>query len=328
MVDTWPAGARRVPELDGLLGSTAATELLGALDVIAAEEPALNLSKALTPGPANEDLGSRLDRKLVDYATYTASPEGWPPVQLPPPSRVVGLGHGSDKGRSAASRVVLDSLTGNALDPAEVIADIGECELLGIPWQELRPSPGCNQHDTAWWEELLGLLRGNRQQDRPIPSWRRVQIRPNVVRSLPLAEFRSLSIDNIDLGDIGCADADAVEDAIAAIRAIRRAGVGSSLTAILGGKGSAVAGDERGLRSLASSGALLDAQLQLDIGIEEPAAWSSWLEAPGPDFVPPGTDPERLHLVERTQRERRQRLQSAPRVQALGRRIGHWLGRT
>jgi hypothetical protein len=326
LVDAWLDGARRIPELDGLLGSRAAAPLLAALEVIAARGSARALAQTLTSEATAHDLDWSLDRKLVDYASYTSSPEGWPPPQLPPPSTLLGIGTASDKGRFAASRVVMNAMAGALLTPEEVVGDIGDCDLLGIPWLELRPCAGSQKRDADRWARLIGPLRDRRAAARPVPSRLRLQMTPAAVRASSLADLRSLDILSLDIGDVSCADDQAVDDALAAVRATRRAGLESSATAMLGEPGGSLAAEERGLRSLAGSGTLLDAELRVTTGAVDANAWASWLEAPGPDFVPPGTETERLHLVERTRAERLRRLDSAPRAQALGRRFRSLFG--
>jgi len=237
----------------------------------------------------------------------------------------LGLSVESDKERFAASRVMMDDLRGRLLSPEEVLADLRSCALLGILWQELRPSPAVPAPDHEWWDAFFSLLAAAENQPRSAPGGLRLQMTPSVARSLSLTGLRSLGILCIDLGVVDCSDPEAVDEASAAIRATRRAGLDSQLTALLGEPGGVLSDEERGLRELTRSGALVDAQLRVLVGETDPAAWASWLEAPNPTFIPPGTDPERLHLVERTRADRRRQLESAPRSQALARRIRDFL---
>lgn len=327
LVDSWPEGARRIPELDGLLASRDVERLLAALEVISSSGSARSLAEALSHetsvAPSPE---CPLDRKLVDYASYSETAPGWPPPQLPPPSRVVGLGTESDKGRFAASRIVMGDMAGTLHPPDRVLEDLGGCDLLGIPWQELRTAPEWPDPDRAWWEELLALLRSRRDAGRTVPSRLRLQVHPRVARSLPLVDLRSLAVQSIDLGDVGAGDPEAVDEAIAAARACRRSGVEPSMTLILGEPGFALSDEERGVRQVEQAGISLDAQLRLHIGSVDGAAWASWLEAPGPDFDPPGLDPDRHRLVLRVRRAHLQKAQDPRRGRAIARRVKDLLG--
>ena len=317
LVDIWPEGARKIPELDGLLRSDDAAALLAALSVIASSGSAQSLASALSAAtpPSQKDcpqadtdadppLDCTLDRKLVDYATYTASPEGWPSQQRPPPSRLVGLGSKSDKGRFAASRVMMADLYGQPLPPEEVLADMNICTLLGIPWQDLRPSSGSSTPERLWWTELFAALTARSRLNRVVPSRLRIQLSPAIARALPLTELRSLTVVRLDLGDVRCSVPEEVDEALGAVRAGRRAGLESSLTAVLGAADGSLTEDERGLRALSRSAAQVDVQLQVTGFTEDPAAWSLWLEAPKPDFTPPGVDPLRRRLLGRGVSER------------------------
>ena len=327
MVAVWPSGARKLPELDGLLPGNATTQLLAGLEVISRGGSGLELSDTLKSKESSVHLARCLDRKLVDYAAYIDVSGGWPPTHLPPPSRLLGIGAESDKGRFAASRVTITTLSGTPVDPQETLQDIGECELLGIPWQELRPSWGCSSHDTQWWKELLALLQQRPPGRREIPTQFRLQLRPKIARSLPLSDLRQLAVVSIDLGEISCSRPDEVEEALVAVRATRRSGITASLTAVLGTSPDlSVEDEERGLRQLRSVGAQLDAYLRINTEELELREWSSWLEAPKPNFHPPGVHPEKLRLVENVLREKERRETSAPRAQALGRRLKTWLG--
>lgn len=311
LVDVWAQGARRIPELDGLLGSDDAAALLAALDVIASSGSAQSLASALSIGDGPQDdaaparsLDCTLDRKLVDYAAYTASPCGWPPPQLPPPSRLMGLGGKSDKGRFAASRVVMSDLFGQPLPPEEVLADMNTCTLLGIPWQDLRPSSDSSAPDRLWWTELFAALKARSKISRVVPSRLRIQLSPAISRALPLTELRALAVVRLDLGDVRCSAPEDVDEALGAVRAGRRAGLESSLTALLGAPGGSLTEDERGLRALNRSAAQVDIQLRVTDFTEDPAAWSLWLDAPKPNFTPPGVDPLRRRLLGRGGAER------------------------
>jgi len=326
MVDVWASGARKLPELDGLLPSNGASQLLAGLEVISRGGSALELSRTLGEEGPSPHFPRCLDRKLVDYAAYGDVSSGWPPTQLPPPSRLLGIGSESDKGRFAASRVTITTLAGDPVAPKEALEDIGECELLGIPWQELRPLWGCASHDTQWWRDLFALLQHRRTGRREVPTQFRLHLQPKVARSLPLSDLRQLSIVSIDLGEVTCSRPDEVEEALSAVRATRRSGIKASLTAVLGSPGDSVEDEERGLRQLESGGTQLDAYLQIKTEQLELREWSSWLEAPKPDFLPPGIHPEKLHLVEAVLREKYRRETSAPRAQALGRRLKAWIG--
>lgn len=298
LVDTWLDGARRIPEIDGLLRSDSAAELLAALAVIATEGSADSLAAALEGQEGlSTPLEWTLDRKLVDYAAYTANAPGWPTPQLPPPSRLLGLGGTSDKGRFAASRVVMADLGGELITPQQVLEDMRSCDLLGIPWQDLRPSAEGPAPEASWWSDLFALLRSTPPFGRAIPTRLRVQARPSIIRAFPMSELGSLGVSCIDLADVCLDSSDAVDEALAAVRSIRRAGLKSSLTALLGGSGGSLNDEERGLRALRHSSARVNVRFRVQVGAQDSAAWASWLDAPGPGFVPPGIDPQRVRLL-------------------------------
>ncbi|MEE2827832.1 MAG: hypothetical protein VX498_01475 [Myxococcota bacterium] len=312
LVESWPEGARRIPEVDGLLPTGAQAALLAALEAISTGQDSRAFGVALQLSP-EEDAGvtGTIDRKLLDYAAYSQPSEFWPPPQLPPPSRVLRIGNESDKGRYAASSVPLRHSSGGTLGAEEVLSDMAACDLLGIPWQELRASRSPIS-DRAWWEELFSALRMERDRQTAARRLLNLQLPPGLVRSLPLVDLRSLSSLMVNLGDVVAGDPEAVDEAIAAARACRRAGLATTMTLLLGEPGFSLSHEETGLRKVERAGLDLDAQLRVDIGAVDESAWSSWLEAPGPVFVPPGLDPDRHSLTLRFRRTQRAKRQERP----------------
>jgi hypothetical protein len=199
---------------------------------------------------------------------------------------------------------MMTDLNGRPLPPEEVLADMNTCTLLGIPWQDLRPSSDSNAPDRLWWTELFAALKARPKGSRVVPSRLRIQLSPTISRALPLTKLRSLRVVRLDLGDVRCSVPEEVDEALGAVRAGRRAGLEFSLTAVLGAADGSPTDDERGLRALKRSAAQVDVQLQVTDFTEDPAAWNLWLEAPKPNFTPPGVDPLRRRLLGRGASER------------------------
>jgi hypothetical protein len=301
LVDLWPEGARRLPELDGLLPGGGEAGLLEALDRLAAGDDARGLSEALSlpPGPP-PDGPEPVDRKLLDYATYQLVGPDWPP-ERPGVTR-------PDKGRWAASRIPLHDAAGRPLGPGEIIDDMARCDLLGIPWQALGPTPGLPPLDLGFWDDLLEVLRlvpGGRDARRL-----RLALSPRVARRSSLTDLASLNVVAIDLGTVHAGDVDAVEEARVAGRAALRADLQVSVTVLLDQPGYSLQEEAVGLDCLRGAGLGVRAALEARIGTVDPHAWMVQLEAPTGRFVPPGIDPARLELarrVHRVQAARRER---------------------
>ncbi len=294
-----PDAAARLVELDGLLPASP-DALNAALDVVAAGGRADELAEALATEGA---VGVPLDRKLLDYAAYRGLPA--PDIDVPPsPGRI-----GSDKGRFAASTVPLHACDGSPLRPAAVLEDARGCVLLGIKRLDLRADPLGQPQDAAFWQEVLA--------ERIAPTVRvRATIAPAVLRGLALNEL-ARSVDALDLGPVHAGDSEAVDDLRSAAGTCRRARLEVSATVLLGVHGYGDADEDRGIERLAESGLDLAFAVPARIGDDADPAWGDWLDAPSPNFVPPGIDPGRLDRARRLARSRPVRRRSRSGVSSL-----------
>jgi hypothetical protein len=295
LVDLWPEGARRIPELDGLLPTTGHGALLDALARLARGAPARELAEALAgpPGPP-PDGPVPTERKLLDYAGYRCVPGRWPGT----PAHVRRR---PDKGRWAATTIPLHDEDGRALGPGEVLDEMAACDLIGIRWQALVPGTGRAPLPLDWWHDLLEVLRiaaGRAPASRQV----RASMAPAVTRRTSLGDLRSLGIVAIDLGDVDPGDPEGVEQALQAGRACRRAGLEASATVLLGRPGYALDEERRGLEQLRAAELRVEVGVRVHVGTVDVGAWTDQLDAPSAGFVPPGVDPGRLDLVRRTAR--------------------------
>ena len=301
LVDLWPEGARRLPELDGLLPGGGEAGLLEALQRLAEGHDARGLAEALALPPAPPPGGPEpIDRKLLDYAAYPLVEPDWP-TERPDRSR-------PDKGRWAASRIPLHDASGRPLGPGAVIDDLCRCDQLGIPWQALVPGPDLPPLDLDYWDDLLEVLRlapsdrGRRQLRLSLP--------PEVARRCSLTDLASMDVVAIDLGTVEAGNVDAVDATSVAGRAALRAGLDVTVTVLLDQPGYSLEEEASGLDSIRAAGLPVRAAVQARVGTVEPDAWLVQLEAPTNRFVPPGVDPARVELarrVNRVQAARRQR---------------------
>ena len=290
LVDLWPDGARRLPELDGLLAGGGEAGLLEALNRLACGDDARGLTEALAlpprPGPGGPE---PTDRKLLDYAAYQLVEPGWP-VERPGHSR-------PDKGRWAASRVPLHDAGGCPLGPGAVLNDIARCDALGIPWQALVPGPGLPPLDLDYWDDLLEVLRlASRSRGR---RSLRLSMSPAVARRSSLTDLSSLDVAGIHLGTVDAGDRAATDEAKVAGRACRRARLTATVTVLLGQPGYSLEEETAGLDLIRSAGLPVRAAVEARVGTVDPDAWAVQLEAPTNRFVPPGADPARVELARR-----------------------------
>ncbi len=293
LVDLWPDGARRLPELDGLLPSRGEAGLLQALARLAGGGDARELGEALAR-PADTPPGGPepTDRKLLDYAAYTAVEPGWPSSR--------SASARPDKARTAASRVPLHAADGAPLGPGAVLDDIVRCDLLGIPWQALVPDPGLPELDLAFWDDLLQVLRlaGSKRARRRL----RLAMSPAVARRSSLTDLASLDVVGVHLGAVDAGDAATTDEAKVAGRACLRAGLGATVTVLLGQPGYSLEEESAGLDRIRGAGVPVHAAVEARVGTADPNAWAVHLEAPTSGFVPPGIDPSRTELARRVNR--------------------------
>lgn len=290
-----PQAAARLVELDGLLTCSPGA-LNTALDVVARGGQADALAEALASGGGPS---VPLDRKLLDYAAYRGLP-------APDVARPVGPGRvGSDKGRFAASTVPLHASDGSLLDPVEVVEDMRSCVLLGIQRLHLLPDPFGAPPDAGFWQAVLA--------SPPAPGLR-VSVPPPMLRQLALNEV-ARSVQTLDFGAVAAGDAEAVDDLRSAAATCRRARLDVSATVLLGVHGYGAAGEDSGIERLAGAG--LDLAFAVPARIGDDPAWGDWLDAPSPDFVPPGTDAGRLDRARRLSRARPVHKRHRPQLSSL-----------
>jgi len=292
LVDLWPDAARRLPELDGLLPTAGRGPLIGALSADRPVASAGFLSDLSGP-PLAFEREDPVDRKLLDYARYRSTPG---PTWVPPKASRSPLD--LDKGRGAASGVPLLDDLGATLAVASVLDDVRSCDLLGIPWLDLRASSA----PAGWWAELLAELT-----ESATPR-RRLRLAPGMarVRGLSVPDLKAAGVVAIDLGDLAAGDGSQVAEAVATAGVFAAAGLAVSACALLGRPGFSPSHERGGLHELAG------APLTLDVGYSvrprtEPGPWLDWLEAPSPSFVPPEVDPASMQLVVEARRRRRPR---------------------
>ena len=293
LVDLWPEGARRLPELDGLLPGGGEAGLLEALARLAAGGDARDLTEALAL-PAGPPPGGPepIDRKLLDYAAYPLVEPGWP-ADRPAGGR-------PDKGRTATSRVPLHDAGGLPLGPGAILDDILRCDLLGIPWQALTPSPGRPPLDLAFWDDLLEVLRlaSSKRARRRL----RLGMSPPVARRSSLTDLASLDVAAVHLGVVDAGDLAATDEAKVAGRACLRASLGATVTVLLGQPGYSLEAETAGLDRVRSAGLSVRAAVEARVGTVDPDAWAVQLEAPTNRFVPPGIESARVELARRVNR--------------------------
>jgi len=287
LVRAWPEAIAGLPEFDGLLDPGGAPALLCLLehastDCLDAAELARSL--AIPPAPPPSDAVG-CDRRLLDYASYRA----------PHPRWGESLGRSVDKGRWAATPLLLDDESGVLRAPSDVRRELEECELLGISRVALRV--GSTAPTIEWLKEAV-----------PVPSrWALVVPMPDG-RARGIPELLALGAVALDMGSLVVGNEVEVERAGGWCAAARRAGlevVGRACFGLVDNER-----EERGLRTLRSWGVTLDVALLCAVPPTDEAssgAWLAWSDTPGDGFIPPvrGGDRSRelaerarVHLVE------------------------------
>ncbi|MCO4769790.1 MAG: hypothetical protein KDA24_07135 [Deltaproteobacteria bacterium] len=279
LVARWPESLAGMPEFDGLLHPGGAPSLLSLLE--SAETDSLDAASlvdalALSPGaPAPEAAGT--DRRLLDYAAY----------RLAHDAQRAGRGHRVDKGRHAASPLLLEDEAGALRTVSSVRAELEECALLGIPNLALRTA---RERPTAAYLTELLAGGGRRRVVLPRPFGAGGDLEP-------LTRHGATAID---LGDISVGDPSELDEIASWVDAARSAGLVAFGRACFGQAD--LEAEERGLERLRRwdlpMGAVLTASVPPEAGAAR--AWSQWLSAPRPDFVPPTPGGHRTHeLAER-----------------------------
>ncbi|HCP47684.1 MAG TPA: hypothetical protein DIU15_16705, partial [Deltaproteobacteria bacterium] len=300
LVDLWPDGAGRIPELDGLLASAGSSTLLSALDAVAEGAGSQELVSVLASSPeALTDLP--VDRKLVDYARYSkgvAPP--WPSVAP------VDLSRGRWKQallrrtlpQSGVSPVFLHAEDGQLLPSQVVVNDIKSSTLLGIRTFDLVARPGCSPPGGSWLDEFLRTLSptgGAVQSSLCL----RLPVDPAKVDDIPLLDLPALGVVAVDLGEVTAGDEMALKAAIGAASRCRRRDLQPTGTLVVGRPGYGPEVEVRGLERAVGERFPTWAGVEVRLGTVDPGAWGDWLDAPSPGFRPPGVDDERTALAQR-----------------------------
>ncbi len=322
LIDIWPEGASTLPELDGLLPSALGTCLRAALDLVVAGGDAKSLQEALAPRDGVAGEACEVDRKLVDYAQYSS---GWGGTWIPSPAGAKrGLGVPSAPAE-ACTVVLLHREDGELLEPSQVLDDLVACRLLGIPNCDLQPRGGCDRPDIEWIEALaagLALL-----SEEMLPPRLRLATVPETLGRLPLDVLQGRGLVALDFGSAGAGDAQALDDLLFAGAAAMRRGLEATGSLLVGRPGYSVAADQRGLARAIEAGFPQEVACEVQIGSLRVPAWADWLEAPGSDFLPPGTTSEHLALVARGRQALGAGSTRPGSLAGLGTRVRQLLGR-
>jgi len=321
LVDLWPEGAGRIPELDGLLASDGSSVILSALDAVASGCDSHELVTVLaTASELRSDLP--VDRKLVDYARYSRGMS--PPWPFSPGGDVSAAWWRQALSRrnsasAAVSPVFLHGEDGQLLPPATVLEDIRSAVLLGIQRFDLVARPSCSPPGGPWLESFLPGLR--REGGTEPSSLRlRLAIDPADVDEVPLLDLPTLGVVAVDLGDVTAGDDSALDVAIRAASACRRQKLLPTGTLVLGRPGYSPELEVRGLESALGERFPTWAGVEVRLGTVDSAAWADWLDAPSPGFRPPGIDEDRMALAERA----RDALTFVPSPPPNLRRLAKW----
>lgn len=291
LVRRWPEAIAGLPEFDGLLDPGGAPALLGLLEGASTDSldaTSLARSLSLPAGPPMADAVG-CDRRLLDYAAYRA----------PHPRWGGSVGRVVDKGRWAATPLLIDDETGALREASEVVGELGECELLGIHRIALRA--GSKAPSIEWLKKAL-----------PTPARWTLAVPMPAGPARPLEGLLDHGVVALDLGAIVVGDDAAVARAGEWCAAAVHAGIEVIGRACFGiaenGR------EELGLHTLGRWEVPLDVALLCAVPPpdEEAAnAWLAWSDAPREGFVPPvrGGDRARelaerarVHLAEPEQR--------------------------
>jgi len=321
LVDLWPEGAGRIPELDGLLPSAGSSTILSALDAVASGRGSQELGGVLASvSEARSDLP--VDRKLLDYARYrrgTGAPWPWP-VRTSVPAGRWKRAFRRRHSIQSVSPVFLHGEDGQPLSPQTVLDDIRGAVLLGIQNFDLVPRPLCLPPGGAW---LAEFLPGLRQEDggAKSPLRLRLAIDPLALDDVPLLDLPTLGVVAVDLGEVTAGDDASLDSVLLAAAACRRQKLEPTGTLVLGRPGYAPDLEVRGLERAVGERFPTAAGLEVRPGTVDAAAWGDWLDAPSPAFEPPGLDPDRIALAQRA----REALAQVPPPQPNLRRLAKWV---
>ena len=301
LVDLWPEGARRIPELDGLLPRLSPDGLCAALDVLAAGGSAPALMAALATTDRQQPLRDPLERKLLDYAVYDRCADAhWPPQQrlgFGPLSRLAARSMVRGKA-PAVSPVLLSDIAGDRAALEAVVGDLRSCALLGIDWLDLRVVSGHPQPETPYLAALCSML--TRHRASCVRRQRlRLTLSASQLHDLGLQRLQAAGICAVHFGAINAGDGDDLSAAIAAARSCRAAAIHPSGTLLLGCSGYDLEEDRRGVSVAIRAGFPLSAGVDVRVGSVDAGRWFDWLDAPARDFLPPGLETERFILADR-----------------------------
>jgi|GEM_PF-2747902 len=310
LIDLWPDGACRIPELDGLLPRLNPEGLCLALDVLSRAGSGSDFVAALASQDGELALPDPLERKLLDYAAYDRSADGmWPPL----PRESGAVARLAAKGRvhrkaPAVSPVFLQNMQGQPIDPEQLIDDLRSCALLGIDWLDLCSVPGLPGPDTSFFVGLLSALARYRASAARTQHLRVIlsvaQLKELGLQRLQAAGIRAVHLGSVNAGDIGL-----LSDAVELAQSCPRAGIFASGVLLLGCAGYDLEEDRRGVSAAIRAGFPQTAGVDVRLGSVDSDLWADWLDAPAIDFEPPGIDKERTALADRA----RTALESAAR---------------
>ncbi len=301
LVDLWPEGACRIPELDGLLAQLSPLGLCAALDVLASGGSGGAVVQALSDRKREVSLGEPLERKLLDYAVYDRSADGlWPFVlgsQGGPLARLAARGRSLRK-PPAVSAVLLRDLRGELVEATDLVADLRSCALLGIDWLDLCTAPGEPGPDTDFFVRLCSLLARHRSSFSRTQQLR-LELGAAQLSELGLQRVQAAGIRAINLGSINSGDREGLGVAIRMARACLAVGIEPSGVLLLGCSGYDLEEDRKGVSEAIRAGFPLSAGIDVRLGSVDVGRWTDWLDAPSSDFKPPGLEPERIVLADR-----------------------------
>ena len=301
LVDLWADGACRIPELDGLLPQLSPGGLCRALDVLGAAGSGVALAEALAGQHPDLQLRDPLERKLLDYAVYDCSADGmWPPQPRTnggPISRLAARGR-AQRRLPAVSSVFLQDMQGDPIEPADLLADLRSCALLGIDWLDFRSVAGLEEPDTPFFMSLFSALARHR-----VTSTRTQQLRVTLsvsqLHDLGVDRLQAAGVRAVHLGTINGGDAEALAAAVDAAATCRAQGLYPSGVLLLGCSGYDLEEDRRGVSTAIRAGFPLIAGVDVRVGSVDVGRWNDWLDAPGAEFAPPGLEPARVVLADR-----------------------------
>jgi len=301
LVDLWPDGACRIPELDGLLPKHSSGGLCAALEVLERGGSGKALIESLTTSSPPPNSGVPMERNLLDYAGYRRSLDAlWPPLHADPVDRLRQrlLPRKNGRGQPAVSSVLLLDELGHPHEPSAVIEDIVACTALGIRWIDLCVAPHGSILESSWFVRLFSELSRCRAA-APGVHYLRAPLSPAMLDELGMQRLRAAGVSAVDLGTVNGGDAAALGDAVAAARRCRQAGLFPTGVLVLGCSGYDLEEDRHGVSTAIRAAFPSTAGVDIRMGTVDAGRWSDWLDAPGIDFNPPGLDNERLVLADR-----------------------------